>query len=180
MSLKLNLGRNIVASGIILCTLMLIWIIFFSPKDDITDPSPFIGQFPSTIVLIVLSFLNSPLFLISILCIIVYLTQDPLLLFIFNPFLNKCSYCLPIRGEPTPYLINGYCTKCKTHVCSKCFKCINKQKKKPIGCPNCGGGGFTYKKSIAYIRLPRIIRSWMIRRSNRKNKKSPSWIVDDF
>lgn len=152
MNLK-YLAKNLLAAGIILCTATLIWLIFFSPKGDVTDPSTIISNIP----LYFLTFLNSPLFLVAITIYVFYLIHDPLIFIILNPLLNKCPYCKPIRDDTPPYLVNGFCPSCNTHLCSKCFEYDTKSNKR-FGCPNCSGMTFKYNKKLGY---PKIIRKWV-------------------
>lgn len=150
-------GTNFGTLGIFLITFFLIWVFFIQgPEGDISDFSIlFVG-------------LSNDLFLIALflilLSILMFVNRDFFLkitlifLSIFR-VLNTCGYCVPLRGEESPYLVNGSCSKCKTHICSVCFKFVTKKKPNSVGCPKCGSVKFVPNELLAYpFHVPSLIQ----------------------
>lgn len=137
--------KDLGAILIILFTISIIWLVFFSPKDQVTDPVAILESAP----FLVGAFLSSPMFFFLILGVLIYLVGSPLMLVLSKPILNKCEYCTSLRGDEEPYLVNGHCVNCNLLICSECFS----HTKRKTGCPNCGAQKYKFRKRLGYFRL---------------------------
>ncbi len=142
-------------------SLWIVYCVFFTPQSDISEPLAAVNHLPFLLV----SFLDSPLFLITVISIILYFIHVPLLYILLGRFLHKCPYCETLRDDSPPFLVNGYCSNsnCNKYLCRKCFYYENKEEGRSPGCPSCNGSTFIPDKMIAYKRLPKIIRNRMIK-----------------
>ena len=96
--------------------------------------------------------------ILFILFVYFYRTQlYDLFLVLFKPVLNTCEYCKEIRVDNRPYLVNGQCKNCKTHICAKCFN--YRDPNHSNGCPICGRQVFVRNTRLGYrFRLPNLLK----------------------
>lgn len=166
-----NKGINIAVLLIIGLTLVLIWVLFIKgPDGEILDLSNLlrllydnnVHVFLFILGLVILFYKFSDFFLEIILVILSVLR-----------ILNTCDYCVTLRNENSPYLVNGSCGKCKTNLCKLCFKYINKEKNKSVGCPSCGCITFVPNNLLAYpFHIPRsFVKRLETIQEDRKKKR---------
>ena len=138
----------IIPLTIIIITLgLIVYVLSMNPDGSFNDPNKVINSAISVLG-------SSGIFFLGI-GVILYYSRNSIVNFFLMMMnglniLNKCNYCTPLREDLTAYVVNGCCSSCGIHICSKCFRFSNKTSKKSIGCPECGSKSFTPRNRLGY------------------------------